>query len=220
MTAETRAAGHPALDTTRAHIPHVIFREVLGPSGAAGLLQQVAAREKDFRPAVVRNRRSGERRVDKAVLDSLYLRDCGSLTQQIETFLRQSASRILSELHLEEPLVEPRESEICAYRDGNHLAPHIDTNEVAERVRVVSCVYYFPATPRRFSGGELRLYGFPARPGRDMSHIPPFIDISPETDTLVAFPSWLRHEVRPVQVPSGLWTDSRFTINYWLHRTH
>lgn len=219
MTAETRAAGHPGLEATRAHIPHVIFREVLGPAGAASLLQQVVVRQKDFAPAVVRNRRSGERRVDKAVLESFCLRDGGPLTQQIETFVRQSASRILSELHLEEPLVEPRESEICAYRDGNHFAAHIDTNEVAERVRVASCVYYFAATPRRFFGGELRLYGFPARPGRDMSHIPPFIDISPETDTLVAFPSWLRHEVLPVQVPSGLWADSRFTINCWLHRT-
>jgi len=35
---------------------------------------------------------------------------------------------------------------------------------------------------------------------------------------LVAFPSWLRHEVLPVHVPSGAWRDSRFAINCWLHR--
>lgn len=46
----------------------------------------------------------------------------------------------------------------------------------------------------------------------------PYVDVPPESDTLVAFPSWLRHEVLPVHVPSGAWRDSRFAINCWLHR--
>ena len=48
--------------------------------------------------------------------------------------------------------------------------------------------------------------------------IPVFADIEPETDSLVAFPSWLRHEVLPVRIPSAAWADGRFTINCWLHR--
>jgi Rps23 Pro-64 3,4-dihydroxylase Tpa1-like proline 4-hydroxylase len=47
---------------------------------------------------------------------------------------------------------------------------------------------------------------------------PRFIDINPDTDAMVVFPSWLRHEVLPVHVPSGAWLDRRFTINCWLHR--
>jgi Rps23 Pro-64 3,4-dihydroxylase Tpa1-like proline 4-hydroxylase len=34
----------------------------------------------------------------------------------------------------------------------------------------------------------------------------------------VAFPSWLRHEVLPVHVPSGKWSDCRFSINCWMLR--
>lgn len=44
--------------------------------------------------------------------------------------------------------------------------------------------------------------------------------MAPETDTLVAFPSWLRHEVLPVRVPSGDWADCRFSINCWLLRAN
>ena len=46
----------------------------------------------------------------------------------------------------------------------------------------------------------------------------PHVDIVPETDTLVVFPSWMSHEVLPVRVPSGAWIDRRFTINCWIHR--
>ena len=48
-------------------------------------------------------------------------------------------------------------------------------------------------------GGELRLHGFPNPFGG--SATVPFVDVMPETDCLVAFPSWLTHEVRPVRVP-------------------
>ena len=63
---------------------------------------------------------------------------------------------------------------------------HVDTNELTDRVRVISCVYYFARTPGAFGGGELRLYGFPVR----SRNAPVCVDIVPETDTLVAFPSW------------------------------
>jgi Rps23 Pro-64 3,4-dihydroxylase Tpa1-like proline 4-hydroxylase len=83
-------------------------------------------------------------------------------------------------------------------------------------VRVLSCVYYFAETPRRFQGGELRLYGFPD-PFREAAG--PIVEVVPEPDKLVIFPSWLEHEVLPVQVPSKAWRDCRFSINCWIHRT-
>jgi Rps23 Pro-64 3,4-dihydroxylase Tpa1-like proline 4-hydroxylase len=76
-------------------------------------------------------------------------------------------------------------------------------------------VYYFSEKPRRFQGGELRLHGFPdpfrKTPG-------PVVDVVPEPDKLVIFPSWLEHEVLPVRVPSKAWRDCRFSINCWIHR--
>ena len=76
-----------------------------------------------------------------------------------------------------------------------------------------SAVYYFHRSPKSFSGGALRLYSFEASEERGT-----FVDIEPTNDTLVFFPSWFPHEVRPVVCPSGRFEDSRFAINCWVHR--
>jgi SM-20-related protein len=201
-----------------ARCPHVVFRNVLGAATVAGLLDFVAARQADFIPRVLRNRETGQLRVDYDILDCVYLMDLGPFEASIKTFVRNIAAQALAQLHLNEPDVEPKEFEFSAYRDGGHFGAHIDTDERLGRVRVLSCVYYFAARPRRFSGGELRIYGFPTLSAGMAGGPPAFVDVVPETDTLVAFPSWLRHEVLPVQVPSGAWADGRFTINCWIHR--
>jgi Rps23 Pro-64 3,4-dihydroxylase Tpa1-like proline 4-hydroxylase len=74
---------------------------------------------------------------------------------------------------------------------------------------VLSGVYYFHRRPRAFTGGELRLYAI-GDPDR-------FVDIEPTHNTLLVFPSWAPHEVRPVSCPTGQFMDSRFAINCWLH---
>lgn len=200
-----------------ARCPHLIFREVLGAACVAELLAHVGRHEPDFEPAVVRSRQTGERRVDVRQRDCLYLRDLGRFRTMIDRFTRNALAAMLAGLRLRENAVEPREFEICSYGDGGRFGAHVDTNELTDRVRVISCVYYFARTPRAFSGGELRLHGFSVPSARNA---PVFVDIAPETDILVAFPSWMRHEVRPVRVPSGLWADRRFTMNCWLLRVN
>jgi len=201
-----------------ARCPHLIFGNVLGADAVAELLRHVARREADFKPAVIRNRRSGERRIDPRQRDCLYLDDLGSFKPTIDSFIRGSIPKMLAELQLGEAALEPREFEICAYGEGGHFGAHVDTNELTDRVRVISCVYYFAASPQRFSGGALRLHGFPVRSADGATVAPAFVDVAPQTDTLVAFPSWMRHEVLPVRVPSGAWADRRFSINCWVLR--
>jgi SM-20-related protein len=201
-----------------ARCPHLIFSNVLGPTTVAELLQHAARHEAEFKPAVIRNRRSGERRVDPRQRDCLFFGDLGSFKPMIDTFIRGAIPKMLAELRLAEIEVEPREFEICAYGDGGHFGAHIDTNELTDRVRVISCVYYFAASPQRFSGGELRLHGLPVRSAEGATVAPASVDIAPQTDTLVAFPSWMRHEVLPVRVPSGAWADRRFSVNCWVLR--
>jgi SM-20-related protein len=196
--------------------PHLLFRDVLGADMVAGLLEHVAAREADFRPAIVRSRRTGERIVETSRRDCLTSSDLGPFRSPIETFIRRNAAPVLAELRLNEPRHEPREFSICAYGEGGRFAPHIDTAETTSFVRIVSCIYYFAATPRGFQGGELRLHGFPTVSAAAAAA--PHVDIVPETDALVVFPSWMSHEVLPVRMPSGAWIDRRFTINCWIHR--
>jgi SM-20-related protein len=215
-TAGAKAAPDGRVDT---RCPYLKFCDVLGTQYVAGLLDYVADRQSDFRLGFMHNRLTGERLTDRNVRHSLYLKDLGVFAGPFKDFIASAVAKAVQTLQLIEPHVEPKEFEITAYPDGGHISDHIDTERAGGRIRVLSCVYYFSATPRPFSGGELRLHGFPKRmaPGEAM---PPafYVDIEPESDTLVIFPSWLRHEVRPVRVPSGAWADSRFTVNCWMHR--
>jgi hypothetical protein len=211
------ATAVPKSSSALARCPHLVWHNVLGAETVAALLDYVIPREKDFRPGVLRNRESGEIRVDYSLRNAVCLPVPAPFAAQVESFVRGVAPHALAALRLGEAAVAPRELEFAAYRDGGHFGAHIDTHETLKRLRVLSCVYYFAATPRAFRGGELRLHGLPTlSAGRHEGATP--VDIVPETDTLVAFPSWLSHEVLPVHVPSGAWKDSRFTINCWLHR--
>jgi len=197
--------------------PHRVFRNVLGPATTAALLEYAVSREADFEAGRAYDRRSGEQRIDPTRRDCLLMADLGPFRAPMERFVRSIAAPTLDELRLNERDGEPKELEISAYGDGGHFNAHLDTVEVLDRVRILSCVYYFAASPPRFSGGELRLYAFPGKNGAD-ADAPPYVDVAPETDTFVAFPSWMRHEVLPVHVPSGAWADRRFAINCWIHR--
>jgi SM-20-related protein len=202
-----------------ARCPYLQYRMVLGADYVAGVLDYAIGRQRDFRHGGMHDRKTRERLMDVNLRHSLYLKDLGAFAAPIKSYVAAVAGSAIRALNLTEPQFEAKEFEITAYPDGGHISEHIDTRAVSDRVRILSCVYYFSATPRAFSGGELRLYGFPKRTAAgEMAAPSPYVDIEPETDTLIVFPAWLRHEVRPVRVPSGAWRDSRFTINCWIHR--
>jgi SM-20-related protein len=220
MTTQQSISGDRAASAPLAHArcPHIVFHDVLGAQKVASLLRHVQAHEQDFVPAPSRQRGVAGQRIDEAQRKCLLLGALGEFRAPFQAFVRSIAPQALARLGLIEPHVEPKEFQISAHRDGGHFVTHVDTVDDLARVRVLSCVYYFSATPRRFSGGELRLHGFPVAPGGSGRAAPSTVDIAPEPDTLVVFPSWLSHEVRPVRVPSGAFADSRFAIYCWFHR--
>jgi len=119
------------------------------------------------------------------------------------------------------------ELELAAHGDGAHYIPHLDIPLGKDRVplgawngedRALSAVYYFHSEPKRFSGGELRLFRFGTT--WDCSDADPasYVDLEPIDNSLVVFPSWAMHEVRPVRCPSGEFRDYRFALNCWYCR--
>ena len=75
-------------------------------------------------------------------------------------------------------------------------------------------MYYLRDRPDAFFGGALRLYN--VWKGSASKGAPGLVEIEPEDNMLVVFPSSVLHEVLPTFVPSGAWLDSRFTINGWM----
>src|SRR5579863_1300002 len=151
MTVQRLIAGTNLTDTVASGLagaakercPHLAYRNVLGAETVAALLNYVTARERDFTPAAVRNRQSGQKRIDRAVRDCHCLADLGAFNVLIRTCLDRGAAQALQRLGLFESAVEPREFEISAYGDRGHFASHVDTFETLDKVRILSCVYYF-----------------------------------------------------------------------------
>ena len=182
----------------------------LGQEQAAVLLADLLQHESAFTPATVgsgtRERiDTAQRLVGHADVDS------SALNAFVEAFSARVPD-LCRQLGL--PAFHPHELEvdILAYGDGGFYHRHVDVALGANRPetsRLLSAVYYLHRLPRRFTGGALRFY---AVPGGDST------DVEPESDRLVAFPSFTPHEVLPVGVPSGAFADRRFTISVWVRR--
>jgi SM-20-related protein len=197
--------------------PHLLKKKVFGEPFVAALFEYACARECNFASSLVKNRISGSHRLDTTVRNSARLADLGKFKSPIRLVLERIADPAIEALGLSERAAELSELEINRYADRGRFVPHIDTGTTLTQLRVLSCVYYFAPSPLRFTGGALRLHSLPSLPKRDEQTLHT-VDIMPETDTLVIFPSWLFHEVLPVETPSNAWADGRFAVNCWFHR--
>ena len=132
--------------------------------------------------------------------------------------MRELFPALSADLHSTPFELDELELELVAHGDGAFFGRHIDIFTGADanigQQLILSAVYYFHAQPKGFSGGVLRLFALGSLSYKDVE----FLDIEPEHDTLVVFPSWVPHEVRRVSCPSGRFADSRFAINCWFCR--
>ncbi|HEX6374500.1 MAG TPA: 2OG-Fe(II) oxygenase [Allosphingosinicella sp.] len=196
------------------------YRDFLDPAEHDALLGWAIANRERFEPArltghvIDPKRRIAERLNDlgphRAVLER-------RLGEQLPDIFRRTGTRPFE--------VEFYELEVAAHGDGAFFAHHSDIpvgrgrkplggDKTGRQDRLVSAVYYFHREPKRFTGGTLRLY----RLG-DHSAEGDYVEFQPEQNSLVVFPSWVRHEVRRVACPGCGFEDYRFAVNAWLCRT-
>lgn len=199
--------------------PHHRFRDFLAKEELEALLAHTLSSRDRFKPSTV-----GGGRVDHAIRRSERLRDLGPVEAMLRHRLADALPDILPRVGARPFELTLIELELAAHGEGAHFAPHIDLPVGPERRpvsgdglgthdRIVSAVLYFHREPKAFSGGALRLHRFGAEPGAG-GHV----DLEPEQNSLVVFPSWALHEVREVRCPSGRFEDRRFALNAWFCR--
>lgn len=196
-------------------LPYVQIRDFLPRPELDELLDYVLAHPHKFKPATVGNGDQSFRDSDMRV--ALTWGNLGPLDIPLQTRFRDAVPAIMERIGMPPPPPDRLEVGLAAHGDGAFYRPHLDlvigndaNNPTSESERVLSAVFYFHAEPKRFSGGELRLFRLGTESG--------FVDIEPLQNSLIAFHSWMRHEVRPVAVPSGEFRDYRFAINCWYGR--
>ena len=106
------------------------------------------------------------------------------------------------------------ERQLTAHGRGGFFVPHVDTGDSRVKGRRISCVYYFHQAPKRFSGGELKLYDSWVTPGGSTG-AGTYTALEPLDNSLVFFPSEAFHEVCPVEPQTDAFADNRFTVTIW-----
>jgi len=192
--------------------PYLVLRDFLDEATVAGLLDHALAHETEF--AATRTGYGENGGVKPHIRVSVGTRDLGPFRPILKAKISALVPDWVEKLRVT-PVESPKlETELVAHNDGAFYKRHIDTQTASDRnhLRVLSAVYYFHAEPKAFSGGPLRLHAIGSADA-------PFVDVQPERNSLLVFPSWAPHEVMPISCPSRRFIDSRFAINCWVLRT-
>jgi SM-20-related protein len=192
--------------------PHLTIDGFLGEARMRELVEWALAKQDEFHEAGFYTSAQGAH-VDKSVRDCRHLLDLGPLRAAFAASVDAILARATRELGTG-PLAEAKkEMEMVWNGDGGFFKRHADARrrpDGHDSVRALTLVYYFHLLPKRFDGGELRLYS----PLPDAG----FVDIAPLRDRLVAFPSFFVHEVLPTRCATAHFADGRFSINCWIRR--
>jgi SM-20-related protein len=109
------------------------------------------------------------------------------------------------------------EIQLTASNHAEFFRLHTDNDDDELRNRELTFVYFFHREPRRFAGGELRVFNTVYTDGVP-SVAKGFQLVYPLQNQIVFFPSVYLHEILPVICPSREFADSRFTVNGWYHK--
>jgi Rps23 Pro-64 3,4-dihydroxylase Tpa1-like proline 4-hydroxylase len=179
------------------------------------LVEHTLKHRQSFEPGTVVMRGDDAPQVNEKLRRALVLNTLGEFESLMAERIKASLPDAIKRMGRSPFEVGRIEMQITASGDGDYFRLHPDTD--GRDSREISFVYFFHREPRRFSGGELRVYDVRQIDGQRVpsDHAQ---TISPRQDTLVFFPSSNDHEVLPVRVPSEDFADSRFAIVGWIHR--
>lgn len=196
--------------------PYLRLHNFLDLDSSDKLLNYAIEQEKYFRSSSVSSQKEG-RRINPEVRVSMVTRELGDFKALFEQKIRAILPDLFEKLAITSFSNGELELELAAHGDGAFFKYHIDTlahsKDTVHSVRVMSAVYYFHHEPKSFSSGQLRLHPLPIKTGNDEN-----IDINPDHNTLVVFPSLAPHEVLPIHCPDNAFKNWRFAVNCWIHK--
>lgn len=155
---------------------------------------------------------------NKDYRSSLVLDAPEDVVQLVVGRIRAAMPEVIAKLRIPSFPVGRIECQVTASVDGSYFRVHTDSGHSAiDATRQLTYVYYFNREPKRFNGGELRVYDDQVRNDK-LARTDSFRALEPRNNSIVFFHSAVMHEVSEVQVPSKDFRDSRFTVNGWIHR--
>jgi Rps23 Pro-64 3,4-dihydroxylase Tpa1-like proline 4-hydroxylase len=198
------------------NVPTVILDEFLSAEELAGLLSFTLSRSRAFARSEVITY-DGVRLIDGDSRRSRVLFDLGPFHFLFRTRLLTFLPYVLARLMVRSFAVSNVEIQLTGTNHNEFFRAHSDNDGTETRGRQLTFVYFFHSEPRRFGGGELRIFN--TRSAREPSEpSAPYRLVYPLQNQIVFFQSSYLHEILPVLCPSRRFADSRFTVNGWYHR--
>lgn len=195
----------------------VIFEEFLVPAELDQLTRYALEHEVDFCVSEVLSPGAKGGMIDHEHRRSRVLSEPGEEIDALRERVKACLPRVLPRLGLAAFPVANEEAQITASNHGDFFHWHCDNAQEEIASREITFVYFFHREPKRFHGGELRIYDSLPYNG---TYVPTtnYRGVVPRQNQIVFFRSSLAHEITPVECPSGAFGDSRFTVNGWFHR--
>jgi SM-20-related protein len=196
--------------------PHVLIRDFLSPADAELAMGYALSHEAEFRDSTISHiANQGAYATDTKLRRSRILDNVTGVAPMIGQRLYEAMPRIFAALEMAPIAFRKMECQISVHGDGDFFNTHTDNGLPDIAHRTVSYVYYFHREPKRFTGGHLKIYKTVIHEG-EHSAGDLVADIDPPGNGLMVFPSYIHHEVTPIQCPSSALADQRLTLNGWL----
>ena len=195
----------------------VILDEFLAPQELEALTHFALEHEPEFTASEVVAPTSERGVIDYEHRRSRVLTDLEHYQELLIRRVKIVLPQVLHRLGMEEFDIAGVEAQITASNDGDFFRFHNDNGSDRVAGRYLTFVYFFHYEPRQFEGGELRIHDAQLEQDRYIS-AGSYQTIVPRQNQIVFFPCEMMHEITPVKCPSGLFADSRFTLNGWLRR--
>jgi len=215
VISETSVAACQRPATLRAQC--VILDEFLAPQELESLTRFALEHELEFSASEVVAPTSEQGVIDYEHRRSRVLTALEGYEELLVGRIKMVLPQVLQKLGMEEFDITGVETQITASNDGDFFRFHSDNGSDRVAARHLTFVYFFHREPRLFEGGELRIHDARVEQERYVS-AGSYQEIVPRQNQIVFFPCELLHEITPVKCPSGLFADSRFTLNGWLRR--
>jgi Rps23 Pro-64 3,4-dihydroxylase Tpa1-like proline 4-hydroxylase len=199
------------------HAQCVVLDEFLAPQELERLTQFTLEHEADFQTSEVVSPEIEGGVINYEHRRSHVLMDLDQQEELILGRIRSVLPEVLRKLGMEKFSIAGVETQITASNDGDFFRFHSDNGSERVSSRYLTFVYFFQREPIQFEGGELRIHDAHLENGAYISE-GSYQRIVPRQNQIVFFPCELLHEITPVKCPSGLFADSRFTLNGWLRR--
>jgi SM-20-related protein len=203
-------------ETWKQSSPLVVLDEFLVAQDWARLLRFAMRRRDDFTHSGILDA-GGEDRNDEGYRRSHVLYDLGNHHDSFADRITAYLPHILARLRFPFFPISHYEIQLTATNDGQFFRQHKDDDSDTVRTRAITFVYYFYREPKSFNGGALRIYDAELD---QRGNVAPgaYQTVHPMQNQIVFFPSDCLHEVMPVECRSRDFSNSRFTLNGWIHR--